>query len=117
MMLSNIEERVGNVKLDPKVGIGLTELVKGENISFHVAVVKEEIKPHYHKERDEVYYIVKGRGIMRVNEEKRDVKEGDVILIPKGSVHSLKNTEKEALILVFASSPPFAPEKDRYFLE
>lgn len=117
MILSNVKESVKDVKLDPDVGIGLTELVRGHNISFHVAVVKEEIKPHYHKERDEVYYIIKGKGIMRVNEEKKDVKEGDVILIPKGSVHSLKNVEKEPLILVFASAPPFAPEKDRYFTE
>jgi len=117
VILSNINEKTKLVKLDPKVGIGLAELVRGENISLHVAIVRDRIRPHYHRNRDEIYYIVKGRGIMKVNNEVRAIREGDVILIPKKSVHSLENKGEEPLILVFASAPPFAPEEDRYFIE
>ena len=117
MEISNINNKVGSIMLDPEVGIGLARMVKGDNISFHVALVENRIKLHYHRYRDEVYYIVKGKGLIRVGEEKRDVREGDVVLIPKGEPHSLENKGKEPLVLVFASAPPFAPEEDREMLE
>ena len=38
MEISNINNKVGSIMLDPEVGIGLARLVKGDNISFHVAL-------------------------------------------------------------------------------
>ena len=117
MKKSNIFSKIDQAKIDEKVGIGISEIVKGENVSFHIAVVKDKVREHYHKERDEIYYIVKGKGILKIDDEESAVTDGDVILIPKGSKHSLRNLEVEPLILVFISAPPFAPERDRFFTE
>ncbi len=117
MYIRNIYEEIKKASIDPAVGIGISPIIENEEVSFHIALVEKTIKKHYHKERDEIYYIVEGKGVLMVNEEKREVKTGDVILIPKGSTHTLTNTGEKPLILAFISVPAFAPEKDRFFVE
>lgn len=46
-----------------------------------------------HNYRDEVWTIINGAGTLIINDEKRDVKKGDVIYIKKGDWHSLIATE------------------------
>lgn len=40
-----------------------------------------------HPQKDRIYFVVKGHGEVTIDDETRDVKEGDMILIPKGSHH------------------------------
>jgi len=40
-----------------------------------------------HPQKDRIYYVVKGHGEVTIDNETRDVKEGDMILIPKGKHH------------------------------
>ena len=57
---------------------------------------------HTHGEDEEVYVILEGRGIMTVNDEKRDVRAGDVILNKPGWSHGVENTGEDDLkIFVF----------------
>jgi mannose-6-phosphate isomerase-like protein (cupin superfamily) len=56
---------------------------------------------------EEIYIIQKGRGLMQVGEEARDVFPGDAIHIPIGEFHELTNTgEEELTILVVAGLIP-----------
>lgn len=55
---------------------------------------------------EEIYFVLKGRGIMQVEDEKREVRQGDAIWIPAGSSHSLKNhTDDRTEVLVIAAYP------------
>jgi uncharacterized cupin superfamily protein len=54
------------------------------------------IKEH-EDEWDEFYYILQGEGEIKVGEELKKVREGDLIFIPRETVHSLKNTKKRPL--------------------
>lgn len=63
-----------------------------------------ELEPHTHKEDEEVYYILEGKGIMKIDDEERQVGPGDAILTKKGSTHNIKNVGKNVLrIVVFAA--------------
>lgn len=63
--------------------------------------LEEHIDPY-----EEIYFILKGCGLMRVGRDERDVKEGDAIWIPAGDIHSLKNTGNEnTAIIVIAAYP------------
>ena len=42
---------------------------------------------HNHSGQEEVYFFVSGTGTMEVDNEKFNVKPGDVILIPDGAFH------------------------------
>lgn len=55
---------------------------------------------------EEIYYILKGKGIMKVGEDMKEVKERDAIWIPAGTPHALENhTKEETEILVVAAYP------------
>jgi mannose-6-phosphate isomerase-like protein (cupin superfamily) len=47
--------------------------------------------PHSHAER-ETFIILGGSGVMTVDRESRPVARGDVIYLPSGSQHSLRNS-------------------------
>jgi mannose-6-phosphate isomerase-like protein (cupin superfamily) len=49
---------------------------------------------------EEIYIIERGRGLMQVNEELREVVAGDAIHIPIGHFHELTNTGSEELIIL-----------------
>ena len=64
-------------------------------------VIEEHIDPV-----EEIYFILRGGGIMQVGEDVREVKERDAIWIPAGVSHSLENhTKEDTEILVVAVYP------------
>jgi mannose-6-phosphate isomerase-like protein (cupin superfamily) len=71
---------------------------------------------HGHPDNEQVYVIVRGRGVMQVAEEMQEVGEGTLVYIPPGAAHAIKNTSDEPLVFVSATSPPFNPkELSEYF--
>jgi len=62
---------------------------------------------HAHDNREEIFYVVSGRGRIRVDDEEAAIEPGSCIYIPKGSAHQLFNTGDEILEVVAAASPPF----------
>jgi len=71
---------------------------------------------HGHPDNEQVYVIVRGRGVMQVGDEMQEVREGMLVFIPPGAAHAIKNTGDEPLVFVSATSPPFDPkELDAYF--
>jgi mannose-6-phosphate isomerase-like protein (cupin superfamily) len=57
---------------------------------------------HRHGNNEEVYVILAGQGLMTVNNETQEVKEGDIIVNKPGWEHGLENTANELLkVFVF----------------
>jgi len=54
------------------------------------------IEGHAHP-NEEVYFIYRGQGVITVDEEQSLVSEGDVIGIPGGAYHALRNSGAGAL--------------------
>lgn len=63
--------------------------------------------PHYHPNTEEIYYILTGRGRMRIGTETADVVPGDAIAIPPGQTHQIKNTGSEALVFLCCCAPAY----------
>ena len=55
-------------------------------------------RAHKHQEH-EVFFIARGRGLMRVDDERREVEAGDVVFIEPFSVHELTNLEDDRDLL------------------
>ena len=71
---------------------------------------------HGHPDNEQIYVIVRGRGVMQVGDEMEEVGEGMLVFIPPGAAHAIKNTGGEPLVFVSATSPPFDhKELDAYF--
>lgn len=63
--------------------------------------------PHYHPRTEEIYYILAGRGRMRIGEETAAVGPGDAIAIPPGSTHQITNTGDETLVFLCCCAPAY----------
>ena len=69
------------------------EMIKNPNLKFiddDIVPPGYAIKAHV-DQRDEIYYILTGRGEMTVGSEIATASEGDVFHIPPNIQHSLKN--------------------------
>lgn len=69
---------------------------------------------HYHRESEEFYYIVEGRGEMELDGETRAVGPGDAILIPPGAWHQITASEGVELRLLCCCAPAYSHE-DTFF--
>jgi mannose-6-phosphate isomerase-like protein (cupin superfamily) len=62
---------------------------------------------HYHTRTEEIYFITKGTGRIRIEGQVREVKPGDAIAIPPGQKHKLWNTGTETLHLLCCCAPAY----------
>jgi mannose-6-phosphate isomerase-like protein (cupin superfamily) len=67
---------------------------------------------HHLEGASEVYYILSGRGVMHIDDDTREVRAGDALLIPPGSVQFLENTGDQELALLAIVEPAWQPFRD-----
>ncbi|AEF96922.1 cupin domain-containing protein [Methanotorris igneus] len=65
---------------------------------------------HKHHESEEIYYILEGKGLMTLGNEKFEVKKGDTICIPPETPHKIENIGKVPLKILCCSFPPYSHE-------
>ena len=63
--------------------------------------------PHRHVNTEEIYYILEGRGLMRVGREAGEVGPGDAIAIPAGTSHQIANTGGAVLRFLCCCAPGY----------
>ncbi|MGI0081024.1 MAG: cupin domain-containing protein [Nitrososphaerales archaeon] len=72
---------------------------------------------HIHEKAEEYIIITKGRGSQLVGKQTFDVRPGDVVYVPKGTVHATRNSSKRSnLVLFFAYAGAPTVEKTGYRL-
>ena len=59
---------------------------------------------HYHCRAEEIYYVVSGKGRMRLGEETREIGPGDAVAIPPGEVHQVTNTGAGELVFLIGGN-------------
>jgi mannose-6-phosphate isomerase-like protein (cupin superfamily) len=62
---------------------------------------------HYHPRAEEIYYILAGRGLMRLDQEAIPVGRGDAIAIPPGLAHQITNTGGTTLTFLCCCAPGY----------
>jgi mannose-6-phosphate isomerase-like protein (cupin superfamily) len=89
----------------------------GELGSRNLSVTWLELPPgaeqtlHSHEEAEQVYVIVRGAGTMSVAGDTQQVGEGDLILVPPATDHSVSNDGDAELACVSIQSPPVSAEE------
>lgn len=74
--------------------------------TFHITIPKG-VNMHYHAFHSENVVVTEGTGIMKLGKKEFTIKEGDLIVIPKGTKHSVKNTGKKPLKVISVQAPYF----------
>jgi mannose-6-phosphate isomerase-like protein (cupin superfamily) len=78
--------------------------------------VKTEVAPHYHKSHTEEVYVLEGMGVLTMGKSVYNIKPGDYIIIPSGTVHSVRTISKTPLKVISMQSPSF-DGSDRIWVE
>ncbi len=58
----------------------------------------------------EVYFILKGTGVIHINKQKKIVKSGDTIYIPPSSIQFIENKGKTILEFLCIVDPAWEPD-------
>ena len=61
----------------------------------------------------EVYYLVRGNGVMHIGDEAARVEAGEAVYIPPGSVQWLDNTGKDEIEFICIVDPAWRPEDEQ----
>jgi mannose-6-phosphate isomerase-like protein (cupin superfamily) len=64
----------------------LIEAADGAAAEVHYVEI-EHAKLHYHKQTDEIYYIIDGNGVMVLDDEEIELHRGVVVYVPRGVKH------------------------------
>ncbi len=79
-------------------------------------IIKNSVKPHKHQYHSEHVFVVEGEGEMKLGEKNFKIKKGDLVFIPKNTIHSVRTISKEPLKVISILAPIF-DGKDRIIIE
>ncbi|MEI3605980.1 cupin domain-containing protein [Pseudogracilibacillus sp. SE30717A] len=89
----------GSGKVEIRTKINQDDKVKGLKLFAEVTLMPHSsIGYHYHRDEAEGYYITEGSGVfIDHNEERKEVRTGDLCLITKGQSHGIENVTNNEL--------------------
>ena len=71
----------------------------------------ESNNPHLHESEEQIYIILRGRGLAEVGDEIHDAKAGDVIYLPPGVKHGFHNNSAITTVILNIGSM-IQPERE-----
>jgi mannose-6-phosphate isomerase-like protein (cupin superfamily) len=97
-------------ELDPQPrdlqGHGYIDFLASEKLSVGLAIwpvgSTDSQRPH---REDEVYYVIAGRGVIRVGDEDRAVKPGSLVFVAADVEHRFHDIEEDLRVLVLWAPP------------
>ena len=60
-------------------------------------------KPHWHENEEQYIYLLEGRRLMRLGDEEKVIGPGDIIHIPRGTLHGGRTLDDKAVMFVVKS--------------
>jgi len=85
-----------------RIYFGEESLGKGSLIQEIIVKPGEVLKSHYHEKQTEVLYMLNENGYLIINDEKLELKTGDVLVVEPMDRHiTINNTDKDFLYLCF----------------
>ncbi|MGB3479208.1 MAG: cupin domain-containing protein [bacterium] len=89
-----------------------------EDISIHYSLAWAYVKPGektlvHELKVSEVYFILKGKGTMHINNEKKNIDKGNTIYIPPNAAQFIENTGEENLEFLCIVDPAWQPEVEQ----
>jgi quercetin dioxygenase-like cupin family protein len=82
-----------------------------QNISVQVSEIPiGSEQPVHDHDPEQCYYVIKGRGLMIIEKETREVTAGDAVYLPPNKKHGIKNIGKDVLEYLTVNSPVFSKQ-------
>lgn len=108
----NVINRLNAAVINTPHGSEIRPLMDRTTSSIEWCSLAEEVLPvgakigrHHHLLTEEVYYILRGSGMMTVGDETREVASGDAVFIPLRETHTLENTGQVPMTILLVCGP------------
>ena len=102
--------------LRPEEDFRITRLVENADQSALLVQVRSTLPPHFHKHTREVVYFLQGEGVFLLEAESIPIRDGAVLLIQPGQVHTFTNQGRTPAVFLVVTSPRF-DERDRIMIQ
>ena len=76
----------------------------GLEIGVYVLVAPEPDRQQPHDD-DEVYIVLEGHGVLDIEGEKVELREGHALFVPAGAEHRFSGYEELSLLVIFERTP------------
>jgi quercetin dioxygenase-like cupin family protein len=74
-----------------------------------IAVQTGNVPRHTHRGSDEIQYVISGSGTFWLGNEQRQIHAGELIIIPKGTIHAGSEATSGEFKVLSIKLPPQAP--------
>jgi mannose-6-phosphate isomerase-like protein (cupin superfamily) len=91
----------------------VTAPVANQSLAEATLAPGQATERHYHRESEEIYFVLEGAGEMEIDGERASVLPGDAILIPPRAWHEIRAGD-ERLRFLCCCAPPYRHE-DTFF--
>jgi uncharacterized cupin superfamily protein len=61
--------------------------------------------PHYHRERDEFFYVLEGELVLRIGDEKHRARAGTFAFVPRETIHGFSNESGDGATILVVHHP------------
>lgn len=112
----NFHQVVKKTPIDPERGGALTTVLTGEYATVNVWQLTKTIPAHYHNAHEEYVLVLEGEGEVRLGKETRRLRPGDLLRIPKKTVHRVTARGEKPFRGISIFAPAF-DGKDRVFVD
>jgi mannose-6-phosphate isomerase-like protein (cupin superfamily) len=82
-------------------------IIARQSLAEAVVPVGSATDEHYHKDSEEIYFVLSGVGEIRVNGESAPVRKGDAIALLPGVVHKIWNRGDSDLVFLCVCVPAY----------
>ena len=86
-------------------GYEIVHASPGLELGVYALVAPEPDRQQPHED-DEVYIVLEGTGVLDVEGEKVELRQGHALFVPAGAEHSFSGYESLSLLVIFERAPP-----------
>jgi len=87
--------------------IKVVNLGRTESASQHLVQIRDREAPHVHKLHDATVAVLRGKGYLILGQKRIELKDGDIIHIPRGAPHYYVNAAGEPTVALAVYAPAF----------
>ncbi|HRI72313.1 MAG TPA: cupin domain-containing protein, partial [Polyangium sp.] len=114
--MGNVREALQKNAIGAEEKTKLLPLFENADHTVNLIQTRGAVPPHHHVEHDELVMVLEGKGTFTIEGQNREVSAGDILIIPRGAVHSYVHQGDGISAVVSVFSPKFDP-KDRIMVE
>jgi len=82
----------------------------GQSLAEATLPLGAQTEAHFHPCTEELYYVLAGDGVVRIEDEEAALKAGDAVSIPPGARHQIRNAGEVDLVFLCCCTPAYSHE-------